>query len=39
MAEVPVFVDRYMWRIMHAIDAARMKIAAGYLLGRHDFSS
>jgi tRNA pseudouridine38-40 synthase len=39
MAQAPVFVGRYMWRIMYPIDTARMNIAAGYLRGRHDFSS
>jgi tRNA pseudouridine38-40 synthase len=39
MEQVPVFVGRYMWRIMYPIDAERMNIAAEYLRGRHDFSS
>jgi len=37
--EIPVFLERYVWRIGFPLDTAGMNAAAGYLIGRHDFSS
>ena len=39
MKQVPVFIGRYMWVIRAPLDTAGMNAAAGYLMGRHDFSS
>jgi tRNA pseudouridine38-40 synthase len=39
MEEIPVFMERYMWGIRFPLDTAKMNAAAGYLMGRHDFSS
>jgi tRNA pseudouridine38-40 synthase len=39
MEVVPVFMERYVWRIRSPLDGERMNVAAGFLRGSHDFSA
>lgn len=36
---VPVFVDRYVWRIRFPLNVEQMSAASVFILGSHDFSS
>ncbi len=39
MREVPVFMDRYVWRITCPLDLEVMRAASLSLIGKHDFTS
>ncbi len=39
MREVPVFIDRFVWRITCPLDLEAMRSASAFLIGKHDFTS
>lgn len=39
MTDMPAFVHKYVWQVRDPLSAEDMKTAAGFICGRHDFSS